>query len=976
MHLHDAITIKADAANRWSDGKYEIWALKGNCSIQQGQSFARSQEAVLWIELGRYGEQTSRFTAYMEGDVTLDATRDGTVSKLENASWMGAYESLEPLRIVTPSPGGEPARPPEIFQRGVARRDPALFGQIRRTQYTQFQSGGIIEPSTPGTRRLRVFPRSDVPVQAKWFPNEARNEWVAVIDSGINLIIDGDPELGSVDISADRIVIWTQGDQEPDLSGQTTQRSDTPLEIYMEGNLVFRQGERVIYAERMYYDVPRQTGTILDSEILTPIPSYQGLLRIKAQVLQQTGKNFFQARDALVTSSRFGKPSYRLQANDLVFTDNPQPVVDRFSGLPLVDPESGEPLEKHNRLVTSRNNFIYMGDVPVFYWPVLKTNLENPTYYIRRAQFRQDQIMGTQFLVDFDAYQILNIDPVEGTDWTFNLDLLSKRGVAPGTTFKYSRQDFFGLVDGPTAGTIDLWGLYDSGLDTLGADRINLAPEQRERYRVLGQHRQKLPGDFQITAELGVLSDRNVLEQYYENEWDNFKDQTTGLELKKTIDNMSFDVVGDVRLNRYFAETQGVRGDHFWLGKSLLGDWVTWYEHTLVGYQQLAVADPPAAGSPEVAQTTPLLWESEQAGERLLTRHEFDIPLQAGPVKIVPYGLGELAHWGADINGNGLERLYGQAGVRTSIPFWAVNPAIESELFNVHGVAHKINLEAEYLFAEATEDVTQLPLYDPLDDNSTEHFRRRLNQSAFFLPQGTQPGAVPGLQQFDERFYAIRSGEGSWVTSPTPEVVEDLQAVKLGLRQRWQTKRGAPGERRIIDWIVFDTQATLFPNRNRDNAGEYVGLLQYNFRWHVGDRTTLVSDGIFDMFDMGQQVVSIGAFLNRVPRTSIYVGLRSYSGVFDTKLFVASATYRLSPKWLATASTTVSITGQAVMGQYLALTRIGESFLVSGTFTSDVSKNNTTAMLNIEPRFLKFTGGGSGSVAGAFVPPAGIYGLE
>ena len=69
---------------------------------------------MLWIELGRYGEQTSRFTAYLEGDVTLDATRDGTISKLANASWMGNYESLEPLKIVTPNPGGEPAKPPAI----------------------------------------------------------------------------------------------------------------------------------------------------------------------------------------------------------------------------------------------------------------------------------------------------------------------------------------------------------------------------------------------------------------------------------------------------------------------------------------------------------------------------------------------------------------------------------------------------------------------------------------------------------------------------------------------------------------------------------------------------------------------------------------------------------------------------------------------------------------------------------------------
>ena len=35
-----------------------------------------------------------------------------------------------------------------------------------------------------------------------------------------------------------------------------------PLEIYMEGNIVFRQGDRTVYADRMFYDVRRQIGEL------------------------------------------------------------------------------------------------------------------------------------------------------------------------------------------------------------------------------------------------------------------------------------------------------------------------------------------------------------------------------------------------------------------------------------------------------------------------------------------------------------------------------------------------------------------------------------------------------------------------------------------------------------------------------------------------------------------------------------------
>ena len=87
--------------------------------------------------------------------------------------------------------------------------------------------------------------------------------------------------------------------------------------------------------------------------------------------------------------------------------------------------------------------------------------------------------------------------------------------------------------------------------------------------------------------------------------------------------------------------------------------------------------------------------------------------------------------------------------------------------------------------------------------------------------------------------------------------------------QRWQTKRGPADNRHVIDWITLDTNVTLFPNPNRDNFGTAAGLLDYDFRWHVGDRLTLVSDGMFDFFNQGQQILSFGAFLTRPPRGSV-----------------------------------------------------------------------------------------------------------
>ncbi|MEX0585314.1 MAG: organic solvent tolerance protein OstA, partial [Pirellulales bacterium] len=289
-------------------------------------------------------------------------------------------------------------------------------------------------------------------------------------------------------------------------------------------------------------------------------------------------------------------------------------------------------------------------------------------------------------------------------------------------------------------------------------------------------------------------------------------------------------------------------------------------------------------------------------------------------------------------------------------------------LFNVHGIAHKVVFDADLSFADASSDLTELPLYEQLDDDNLEQFRRRFGFNTFGVP----PVSIP--LRFDERFYALRTGLGGVVTSPSTEIADDLAALRLGARQRWQTKRGPENNRRILDFIVLDTEAVFFPNEDRDNFGESLGLLNYDFRWHLGDRTTIVSDGIFDLFDQGQELVSLGAFLNRPGRGSLYVGFHSLQGPIDAQVLSASYSYRMSPKWVSAIGTSVDIGGGGNIGQAISLTRIGESFLTSFGFNVDASKGNVGLVFSVEPRFLPRSR--LGNVGGVAIPPAGLMGLE
>ena len=164
----------------------------------------------------------------------------------------------------------------------------------------------------------------------------------------------------------------------------------------MEGNIVFRQGERTIYADRMYYDVPNHVGTVLNADVLTPVRTYEGLLRLHADVVQQTAPDRFFAQNGFFTSSRMGEPGYRLQSSDIYFEDVQQPMIDPYTGQPVVDPCTGQPVVDHQRLATAVKRLLFVGPVPVFYWPTIATDLNDPTYYIRRVQLKQDSVFGTQ----------------------------------------------------------------------------------------------------------------------------------------------------------------------------------------------------------------------------------------------------------------------------------------------------------------------------------------------------------------------------------------------------------------------------------------------------------------------------------------------------------------------------------------------------------------------------------------------------
>lgn len=983
------INARGDSVLRWSDASGEYYVLEGRCQLQSPEESITSE--VMVIQVAR-SEGTAPWLVRVAASGRVQSNGN-PVNTPYREQWSVA---LEPT-VDAPR------------YRGVATTKPAQLELLTRNQVTPAQTiradttGGMIEssgsvvtaqatstlpqvvapdqplmPAEPaqaasrfqlilggGSRSIEIVSRgstSSAQIETQNRPDTG--ETVVVARGGVTIIVrdvqaqlpGGERlDLGTVSLSADKIVGWL-----PIVTGlfsgsNTLEQAEG--EFYLEGNIVFRQGERVVYADSMYYNVTREYGMVLSAEAITPVPEYDGLVRLKADVLQQVSSGEFIAFDAAVTTSRMGVPRYWLQSDQLRFSDQTKAGV---------DPVTGAPVEISDRVLTSTGSFVYLGGVPVLYWPTFSSDVTVPSFYITGIKVKNDSIFGSQVHVDFDLFQLLGVeDPPDGVRWTLSTGYLSERGPALGTAVTYNRPSFFGLP-GPTSGFVDAWGVYDDGLDTLGFDRRELVPEEDVRGRVLGRHRQWLPYDYELIAEVGYLSDRNFLEQYFESEYDRAKDHDTSLRLRKYYFNNLFELSTEAQANDFYTETQRLPAfDHYLLGGSVLGDRLTWSMHNQVSYADLDVATSPLDPAQDAITQTPLPGELDAEGVIASTRHEISMPLELGPIKFSPFVSGEASHYGEDVTGEPLTRLLGQGGVRAALPMWRVDPNVQSSLLNVRGLAHKVEFRGEYFYADSDANLDELPLYDPLDDDAQEEFRRRF----FFSTFG---GGLPA--RFDPRNYAFRQGVQRYVTNPSEVIADDLSQMRLGVHNRWQTKRGVPGRERIVDLMRLDVETILFPEADRDNFGETIGPTTYDFRYHLGDRVTLLSDGYADFFEDGLRSVSAGVRTSRPGLGDVYVGLMSLEGPISASVLRSSYDYRLNEKWILTAASTYDFGNTGNVGQTVAFTRIGESMLIRMGLDVDEGRDNVGFVFAIEPRFWPTRT--LGSLGGQLIPPPGLEGLE
>jgi hypothetical protein len=792
-----------------------------------------------------------------------------------------------------------------------------------------------------GTGQFRQY--SIVPRTAAGFEPQsfllANGEHVVVVNGGVILLVRTTDNTGLLDIEADRLVFWTKGNPQQVLSGLRSAQgqSGRELEFYMAGNVEIRQRngpqEHTLRASEVYYDVARNVAVAMQADMEFKQKGIPDPIHVRAEELIQLNPTTFEAMRAEIFSSRLpSDPGLKVYVAETTVEEKKVPKQSLFG--PVINKTTGLVETEDQRLFNSKNIFLVIEDVPVFYLPFLSGDANDPLGPLENVNFGYNRIYGARFETTWNVYDILGITPVAGTKWRLDVDYLTARGPALGTEFDYSGKTFLGLPVRLMSGEVKAYGIIDQGTDILGGGRGQFDHHPEERGRLLWrQNVLDLPGDFTLQTQVYALSDKNFLEQYFKTEFDTDMNQETFAYLKQQRSNWAWTVLAQQRIRDWVTETSWLpRADGYLLGQSLF-DIFTYNVHASAGYAQLKPTHVPP---PPVEITD----KGTNTGRFDLSQ-DLSAPFTLGAFRIVPYAVLDLTYYTEDLTGDDRGRLYEGGGARASIPFTRIYPDIQSDLLNLNGINHKIVASANYFVAHSDTSFLRLPQLDQLNDNATDQALRDIKPiEPLINPANGLALATSPL--FDPQLYAIRR-----LVDNRIDTLDTIEVVQADIRQRWQTKRGYPGQQHIIDWMTLDLSGSFFPNSSRDNFGEDFAFLEYDWTWNIGDRTALVSSGWFDPHDKGARVFNVGAFLNRPDRTSFYLGYRQIDPL-NSQAVTGSVTYIFSPKYAMTAAATYDL-GTNIQSTTVVLTRMGSDLMFSLGITHNSLLNAVGVTFEIVP---------------------------
>ncbi len=630
-------------------------------------------------------------------------------------------------------------------------------------------------------------------------------------------------------------------------------RSTQIIGIYLEGQVIATDGSYTVRANQIYYDVQRNRAAAIDAVLRTYSRELGRPVYARAKEMRQLSAREWSADKATLSISEFYTPHLSVGANYVTVTK---------------DPEGGAGETRFD----SRDNVLRAGDYPFFYWPRFSGTLDSVPLRRASAGYRDND--GVRIETEWDFFGLTGLRRPEGVDMTLKLDGFTERGPAIGTDFKYSI--------GPHAGEIDLYGLYDHGIDKTSAG-LNVDPDEDLRGVAIAEHTSRLSRFWTLQGQLSFISDETFISAWRRDDFTQRREYETSLYLKYVRENVAFDVLGKYDINGFLSNdallaSRGYAVDKLpeltyrRYGDSLFNDAITYSSEYRGSRMALAITD----GTPNelgvrsaafgigpddnIADALRARGYRTDYVERFDTRHEFSLPKTMGPFEVTPYIAGRFTGYYDDefedySSDSDQLRFSASGGVRVKTTIQRVYNNVESRLFDLHRLRHLLEPYVHAWYGHSTVSSDDLPIYD-------------------------------------------QDVEGA----------EFTEAIKFGMRNVLQTQRGGPGRWKSVDVLTLDTGAVI----NGNDADRRHPVPQfYDFRpeysvfgdhlfgigtWNFSDTLAFNGVGIWDLNEEEFARGSTGVQISHSPVFSTFLEYR-FLTASENELLELGWEYLVTPKY-------------------------------------------------------------------------------
>ncbi len=467
-----------------------------------------------------------------------------------------------------------------------------------------------------------------------------------------------------------------------------------------------------------------------------------------------------------------------------------------------------------------RTAYVTRPSIRVLDYPLLTLPLEYYSYDldsefpIRQLDFLTSQRFGfaIRSYVDLISAYDFFVDPeppFRPLQLGPQIDWFSRRGLGVGLNLDWGGVDPFDKFARASMRSIYI---EDSGDDRDRARELGWFPlEKRGRGRLLAHYSQYFGGGIQLDHMLNYETDRNFRREFYEPEYDRNEPIDSFIRLTKRSGHLNYFLHIEPRVHPWQSKTEYLPQVGFEAMRAPVGDFgLQLSSHTSASVLRFSPGEHDQRDPTYVPRLDSNTW--------------FNLPFELGPLAVDPFA-------GARFT---LAHRY------LEIPEGTARPTLDEE-GNYPGLRSDHRQRWGYLYRF-------MPAFG-------------VNLQTFLT--GTFPGVripalgihglrhvfAPYVRYVNVAYNSLDDIDGrAFIPLDPIDVLDEFHEVRIGFRNRLQTRTGRNEHRRTSDYFEVMAEIPLYPQRLRDNGGRTFGLLEIASVWRPAPSFALAGNMFIDIY--------------------------------------------------------------------------------------------------------------------------------